>query len=119
MCAAGRVKVLTDALTLRAASGLESLRAGSAREALVAGAKLSVRAAKRVTEVASSVEEMPNVRSAVGCGGLDTRERICSRVGGETVRCCASGQFGRVAAPGRYTGFRIVQPGGTAVRAAS
>ncbi|MDE0516982.1 MAG: hypothetical protein OXH43_11655, partial [Acidimicrobiaceae bacterium] len=46
----GRVTSLADAVTLRAAGGLEGLRAGSAREALVAGAKLSGRAVKRVTE---------------------------------------------------------------------
>ncbi len=66
----GRVTALADALTLRAASGLENLRAGSAREALVAGAKLSGRAAKRVTEAARQVEEMPNVGRMVDAGEL-------------------------------------------------
>ena len=64
----GQVKALADALTLRTASGLEALRAGSAREALVAGAKLSGRAAKRVTEAARQVEEMPNVGRMLEAG---------------------------------------------------
>ena len=67
---AGQVKSLVDALTVRAASGLEALRAGSAREALVAGARLSGRAAKRVTEVARQVEEMPNVGRLLDAGEL-------------------------------------------------
>ena len=66
----GRVTALADALTLRAASGLENLRAGSAREALVAGAKLSGRAAKRVTEAARQIEEMPNVGRLLDSGEL-------------------------------------------------
>ena len=67
---AGRVNALADALTLRAAGLLEALRAGSAREALVAGAKLSGRAAKRVTEAARQVEEMPNVGRLLDAGDL-------------------------------------------------
>ena len=66
----GRVTALADALTLRTASGLEKLRAGSAREALVAGAKLSGRAARRVTETARQVEEMPNVGRLLDAGEL-------------------------------------------------
>ncbi|WP_428114533.1 DUF222 domain-containing protein [Candidatus Poriferisodalis sp.] len=66
----GQVIALADALTLRTASGLEALRAGSAREALVAGAKLSGRAAKRVTEAARQVEEMPNVGRMLEAGDL-------------------------------------------------
>lgn len=66
----GRVTALADALTLRVASRLESQRAGSAREALVAGAKLSGRAAKRVVEAARQVEEMPNVARMVDSGDL-------------------------------------------------
>jgi hypothetical protein len=66
----GSVTALANALTLRAASGLEALRAGSAREALVAEAKLSGRAAKRVTEAARQVEEMPNVGRMLDAGDL-------------------------------------------------
>ena len=66
----GSVTALADALTLRAASGLEALRAGSAREPLVEGAKLSGRAAKRVTEAARQVEEMPNVGRLLDAGDL-------------------------------------------------
>ena len=66
----GRVRDLADALTLRTAGQLEALRAGSAREALVAGAKLSSRAAKRVTEAAHQVEEMPNVAALLDAGDL-------------------------------------------------
>ena len=67
---AGRVTALADALTVRAAGGLEALQAGSAREALVAGAKLSGRAAKRVAEAARQVEEMPNVGRLLDAGDL-------------------------------------------------
>ena len=67
---AGQVNALADAVTLRAASLLEALGAGSAREALVAGAKLSGRAARRVTEVARQVEEMPNVGRLLDAGDL-------------------------------------------------
>ena len=67
---AGRVKALVDAVTVRAVSGLEALRAGSAHEALVAGGKLSGRAAKRVTEAASQIEEMPNVGVLLDSGEL-------------------------------------------------
>ena len=66
----GRVKSLADATTLRAVSGLEALRAGSAREALVGGAKLSGGSAKRVTEAARQIEEMPNVGRLVDAGEL-------------------------------------------------
>ena len=66
----GNVKALADALTLRAVSGLGSLRAGWAREALVAGAKLSGRTARRVTEAARQVEEMPNVGRLMDSGDL-------------------------------------------------
>ena len=67
---AGHVNALADAVTLRAASLLEGLRAGSAREALVAGAKLSGSAAKRVTEAARQVGEMPNVAALLDSGQL-------------------------------------------------
>ena len=67
---AGKVNALADALTLRAAGLLEALRAGSAREALVAGAKLSGRAARRITEAARQVEEMPNVGRMLDAGHL-------------------------------------------------
>lgn len=67
---AGRVKALADALTLRAAGGLEALKEGSAREALVGGAKLSGSSAKRVTEAARQIEEMPNVGRLVDSGEL-------------------------------------------------
>ena len=70
VCGAGRLKALADALTLRAVSGLEALRAGSAREALVGGAKLSGSSAKRVTQAARQIEEMPNVGRLVDCGEL-------------------------------------------------
>ena len=73
----GRVTALADALTLRVASGLEKLRAGSAREALVAGAKLSGRAAKRMTEAAGQVDEMPNVGRLLDAGELTLGERVC------------------------------------------
>ena len=66
----GRVKSLADATTLRAVSRLESLRAGSAREALVGGAKLSGHSAKRVTEAALQIAEMPNVGRLVDAGEL-------------------------------------------------
>ncbi len=67
---AGRVKALVDALTLRAVGRLERVRAGSAREALVEGAKLSGHAAKRVTEGARQIEEMPNVGRLLDAGEL-------------------------------------------------
>ncbi|MDE0492900.1 MAG: HNH endonuclease [Acidimicrobiaceae bacterium] len=66
----GRVKSLADATTLRAVGRLESLRAGSAREALVGAAKLSGSSAKRVTEAALQIEEMPNVGRLVDSGEL-------------------------------------------------
>lgn len=66
----GRVKSLADATTLRAVGRLESLRAGSAREALVGGAKLSGSSAKRVTEAALQIEEMPNVGALLDSGEL-------------------------------------------------
>ena len=84
---AGSVKALAEALTLRAASGLESLRTGSAREALVAGAKLSGRAAKRVTEAAISVEEMPNVGRLLDAGDL-TLESVFAL--GSAARQCGA-----------------------------
>ena len=83
----GRVTALADALTLRVAGGLESLRAGSAREALVAGAKLSGRAAKRVTEAARQVEEMPNVGRMVDSGEL-TLESVFAL--GSAARQCGA-----------------------------
>lgn len=66
----GRVTALANALTLRVAGGLEKLQAGSAREALVAGAKMSGRLARRVTEAARQVEEMPNVGRLLDSGQL-------------------------------------------------
>ena len=66
----GRVKSLADATTLRAVGRLESLRAGSAREALVGGAKLSGHSAKRMTEAALQIEEMPNVGRLLDSGEL-------------------------------------------------
>ena len=84
----GRVTALADALTLRAAGGLENLRAGSAREALVAGAKLSGRAAKRVTEAARQVEEMPNVGRMVDSGEL-TLESVFA-LGSAAKQCGAA-----------------------------
>ena len=84
----GRVTALADALTLRVASGLESLRAGSAREALVAGAKLSGRAAKRVTEAAGQVEEMPNVGRLLDAGDL-TLESVFA-LGAAATQCGAA-----------------------------
>ena len=70
VAATGRVKSLADATTLRAVGRLESIRAGSAREALVGGAKLSGHSAKRVTEAALQIEEMPNVGRLVDAGEL-------------------------------------------------
>ena len=67
---AGRVKALADALTLRAVSGLEAHWPGSAREALVTGAKLSGRAARRVADAARQVQEMPNVGRLLDRGAL-------------------------------------------------
>ena len=84
---AGRVNALADALTLRAAGLLEALRAGSAREALVAGAKLSGRAAKRVTEAARQVEEMPNVGRLLEAGDL-TLESVFAL--GSAARQCGA-----------------------------
>ena len=84
----GRVAALADALTLRVTGGLESLRAGSAREALVAGAKLSGRAAKRVTEAARHVEEMPNVGRLLDAGEL-TLESVFA-LGSAAKQCGAS-----------------------------
>ena len=84
----GRVTALADALTLRAAGGLESLRAGSAREALVAGAKLSGRAAKRVTEAARTVDEMPNVGRLLDAGEL-TLESVFA-LGSAAKQCGAA-----------------------------
>ena len=84
---AGRVNALADALTLRAAGLLEALRAGSAREALVAGAKLSGRAAKRVTEAARQVEEMPNVGRMLEAGDL-TLESVFAL--GSAARQCGA-----------------------------
>ena len=84
----GRATALADALTLRAASGLEKLRAGSAREALVAGAKLSGRAAKRVTEAARQVEEMPNVGRLLDSGEL-TLESVFA-LGSAAKQCGAA-----------------------------
>ena len=84
----GRVTALADGLTLRAANGLENLRAGSAREALVAGAKLSGRAAKRVTEAARQVEEMPNVGRMVDSGEL-TLESVFA-LGSAAKQCGAA-----------------------------
>ena len=84
----GRVTALADALTLRAAGGLEALRAGSAREALVAGAKLSGRAAKRVTEAARQVGEMPNVGRMLDAGEL-TLESVFA-LGSAAKQCGAA-----------------------------
>ena len=84
----GRVTALADALTLRIASGLENLRAGSAREALVAGAKLSGRAAKRVTDAARTVEEMPNVGRLLDAGEL-TLESVFA-LGSAAKQCGAA-----------------------------
>ena len=112
MAGVGRVTSMADAVILRAAGGLEALRAGSAREALVAGAKLSGRAAKRVTEAARQVEEMPNVGRLVDSGEL-TLESVYA-LGSAARQCGASvvdgsdellyqaasrdsGSFGRVA----------------------
>ena len=88
VAAAGRVNALADALTLRAAGLLEALRAGSAREALVAGAKLSGRAAKRVTEAARQIEEMPNVGRMLEVGDL-TLESVFA-LGSAARQCGAS-----------------------------
>ena len=84
----GRVTALAAGLTLRVAGGLEALRAGSAREALVAGAKLSGRAAKRVTEAARQVEEMPNVGRLLDAGKL-TLESVFA-LGSAAKQCGAS-----------------------------
>ena len=84
----GRVTALADALTLRVASGLESLRAGSAREVLVDGAKLSGRAAKRVTEAARTVEDMPNVGRLLDAGEL-TLESVFA-LGSAAKQCGAA-----------------------------
>ena len=88
VCGAGRVKTLTDALTLRAVSGLEALRAGSAREALVGGAKLSGSSAKRVTEAAHQVEEMPNVGALLDSGELPLESVFA--LGSAAKQCGAS-----------------------------
>jgi hypothetical protein len=88
VASAGRVKALVDGLTLRAVSGLEALRAGSAREALVAGAKLSGRAARRVTDVARQMEEMPNVGRLVDNGELPLESVFAL---GAAVRQCGAG----------------------------
>ncbi len=85
---AGRVKALADALTLRAVSGLEQLRVGSAREALVAGARLSGRSARRVTDVARQVEEMPNVGRLVDSGELPLESVFAL---GAAARQCGAG----------------------------
>ena len=84
----GRVTALADALTLRVAGGLESLRAGSAREALVAGAKLSGRSAKRVTDAARTVEDMPNVGRLLDAGEL-TLESVFA-LGSAAKQCGAA-----------------------------
>jgi len=84
----GRVTALADALTLRVAGGLESLRAGSAREALVAGAKLSGRSAKRVTDAARTVEAMPNVGRLLDAGEL-TLESVFA-LGSAAKQCGAA-----------------------------
>ena len=83
----GRVSSLADATTLRAVGRLESLRAGSAREALVGGAKLSGRSAKRVTEAARQIEEMPNVGRLVDSGKL-TLPKVFAL--GSAARQCGS-----------------------------
>ena len=85
---AGRVKALADATMLRAAGRLEALRAGSARDALVEGAKLSGRAAKRVTDAARQVEEMPNVGRLLDAGDL-TLENVFA-LGSAAKQCGAS-----------------------------
>ncbi len=85
---AGRLKALADALTLRAVSGLEELRVGSAREALVAGAKLSGRSARRVTDVARQVEQMPNVGRLVDSGELPLESVFAL---GAAARQCGAG----------------------------
>ena len=85
---AGRVRALADALTLRAAGRLESLAAGSAREALVTGAKLSGRAARRVTEAARQLEEMPNVGQLVDSGELPIESVFA--LGSAAKQCGAS-----------------------------
>lgn len=85
---AGRLKALADALTLRAVSGLEELRVGSAREALVAGAKLSGRSARRVTDVARQVKEMPNVGRLVDGGELPLESVFAL---GAAARQCGAG----------------------------
>ena len=84
----GRVTAQADALTLRVAGGLEALRAGSAREALVEGAKLSGRTAKRVTEAARQVEEMPNVGRLLDAGEL-TLENVFA-LGSAAKQCGAA-----------------------------
>lgn len=83
-----RLKALADALTLRAASGLENLRAGSAREALVTGARLSGRAARRVTEAARQLEEMPNVGRLLDEGDLPLESVFAL---GNAARQCGAG----------------------------
>ena len=88
VCGAGRVKALADALTVRAVGGLEKVRAGSAREALVAGAKLSGSAAKRVTEAARQVEEMPNVDALLDSGRLPLQSVFA--LGSAARQCGAS-----------------------------
>ena len=84
----GRVKSLADATTLRAVSRLEALRAGAAREALVGGAKLSGRSAKRLTEAARQIEEMPSVGRMVDSGEL-TLESVFA-LGSAAKQCGAA-----------------------------
>ncbi len=84
----GRVKSLADATTLRVVSRLEALRAGSAREALVGGAKLSGSSAKRVTEAARQLEEMPNVGRLVDSGELTIHSLLA--LGSAARQCGAS-----------------------------
>ena len=85
---AGKVNALADAVTLRAVGRLEALRAGSAREALVAGAKLSGSAAKRVTEAARQVGEMPNVAALLDSGQLPLQSVFA--LGSAARQCGAS-----------------------------
>ncbi len=84
----GRVKSLADATTLRVVSRLEALRAGTAREALVGGAKLSGSLAKRVTEAARQLEEMPNVGRLVDSGELTIHSLLA--LGSAARQCGAS-----------------------------
>ena len=66
----GRLKARADALVVRVAGRMEEVRKGSAGRALVSGVRMSGREARRVTQAARQLVEMPNVGRRLDAGEL-------------------------------------------------